>query len=136
MSSGIWFVAITIVVDRNHMAAGWGSKWRANFSAGETQITLLPFLWKWMDLSMNKNNNLSCWGCLSPLNWIGALKLSLLLKLPAGKLQLWFVLWSYFLLRLSFFSINLAHNVDWILLLCLRLYSEMLLRYNGGATET
>ena len=88
MSSSIWFVAITIVVDTNQMAAGLGSKWLSNFSAGKTQVTLILFLRKWMDLSMNKNHNLSFWGCLSPLNWIEALTLSLLLKLPAGKLQL------------------------------------------------
>ena len=35
-----------------------------------------------MDLFLRKNNILRCWGRLSLLNWIGALALSLLLKLP------------------------------------------------------
>ena len=34
------------------------------------------------------------------LNWIGALTLSLLLRLPPRKLEPWFVLWSFFLLVL------------------------------------
>ena len=49
------------------------------------------FMWK---------KNLRCWGWLFLLNWIGALTLSLLLKLLPRKLEPWFVLWSFFLLRL------------------------------------
>ena len=47
-----------------------------------------------------------CWGWLSFLNWIGALTLSVLLKLPPGKSELWSVLWSFVLLRLLFVSIS------------------------------
>ena len=39
--------------------------------------------------------------------------LSLLLKLPPWKLGLWFVLWSYFLLRLLCISINLLYDHAW-----------------------
>ena len=38
------------------------------------------------------------WGCLSLLNWIEVLTLSLLLKLCQRQLELWFVLWSFSLL--------------------------------------
>ena len=47
---------------------------------------------------------------LSLLNWIGALTLSLLLKLPWRKLGPWFVLWSFCLLRLLSISIDLPYN--------------------------
>ena len=36
-------------------------------------ITLVPLMWKWMDLFLKKNDLLRCYGCLSLLNWIGAL---------------------------------------------------------------
>ena len=36
-----------------------------------------------------------------PLNWIGVLTLSLLLKLPIRKLECQCVFWSFFVLRLS-----------------------------------
>ena len=46
----------------------------------------------------------------SLLNWIRALTLSLLLKLPPRKLEPWFILWSFFLLmKLFFISINLSY---------------------------
>ena len=43
-------------------------------------------MWKWMDLFLRKNHFLKCWSWLSLLNWIGALTLSILLKLPPRKL--------------------------------------------------
>ena len=43
-------------------------------------ITLALLMWKWMGLFLRRNL-LRCWGCLSHLNWIGALTLSLLLRL-------------------------------------------------------
>ena len=49
-------------------------------------ITLVLLMWKWMGLFLRKNNLLRCWGWLSLLNWIGALTLSLLLKLPPSKI--------------------------------------------------
>ena len=70
-------------------------------------------MWKWMGLFLRKNNLLRCWGWLSLLNWIGALRLSLLLKLSPRKLKLWFVLWSFFLLRSLCISINLPYSHVW-----------------------
>ena len=61
---------------------------------------MVLLMWKWMGLFLRKNHLLRCWGWPSLLNWIGALTLSLLLKLPPRKLESWFVLWSFFLLRL------------------------------------
>ena len=49
-------------------------------------ITLILLMWKWMGLFLRKNYLLRCWGWSSLLNWIVALKLSLLLKLSARKL--------------------------------------------------
>ena len=59
-------------------------------------------MWKWMGLFLRKNHRLRSWGWLSLLNWIGALTLSLFLKLPPRKLGPWFILWSFYLLRLLF----------------------------------
>ena len=49
----------------------------------------------------------------SLLNLIGALKLSLLLKLPPRKFEPWFVLWSFFFLKLLCVSINLPYDHVW-----------------------
>ena len=56
---------------------------------------------------------LKCWGWLSLLNWIQALILPLLLKLPPRKLEPWFVLWSFFLLWSLCISINLQYGHAW-----------------------
>ena len=66
-----------------------------------------------MGSSLGKIIFLRCWGCLSLLNWIYALTLSLLLKLPPTKLELWLVLWSFFLLRLPCSSKSLAYSLAW-----------------------
>ena len=65
-------------------------------------------MWKWMGMFLKKNHLLRFWGWLSLLNWIGAFKLSLLLKLRPRKLKPWFVLCSFFLLRLLCICINLS----------------------------
>ena len=70
-------------------------------------------MWKWMGLFLRKNHLLRCWGWLSLLNWIGALTLSLLLRLPPRKLEPWLILWSFFLLRLLCISINLPYGFTW-----------------------
>ena len=61
-------------------------------------LTLVLLIWKWI----------GSW--LSLLSWIEALTLSLLLKLPPGKLEPWLVLWSCFFLRLLCISINLPYG--------------------------
>ena len=73
-------------------------------------ITLVLLMWKWMGLFLRKNNLLKRLGCLSFPSWIGALTLSLLLKLLPRKLVL---LWSFFFLRLLCISINLPYNHAW-----------------------
>ena len=70
-------------------------------------------MWKWVGLFLRKNRLLRCWGWLSLLNWIWALTWSLLLKLPLRKLEPWFVLWSFFLLRLLCKPINLPYGHAW-----------------------
>ena len=88
-------------------------------------MALVLLMWKWMDLLLRKNDLLRCWGWLSLQNWIGALILYLLLKLPPRKLEPCFVLWSSFLLRLLYISINLQYGhaentliiISWLVLL-------------------
>ena len=55
-------------------------------------IALVLLMWKWIGLLLRKNHVLRCWGWLSLLNWIRALKLALLLKVPPRKLKPWFIL--------------------------------------------
>ena len=64
-------------------------------------------------LGLERNHVLKCWGCLSLKNWIGSHKLSLLLKLHPRKMEPWFVLWSFFLLRLPCISINIQYGIAW-----------------------
>ena len=105
---------------------GLRQKWLVDFNAEiswfclTVLITLVWLMWKWMGLFMRKNHLLRCWGWLSLLNWIGALTLSLLLKLPPRKLVLWLFLWSFFVLRLFCISVNLPYTtMHGILLSCL-----------------
>ena len=72
-------------------------------------ISLILLMWKRMGLFLKKNHLLRCWSCLSLLNWIGALTLSLLLKVPSRKLEPWFVL-CFFLIKLLCISINLPYG--------------------------
>ena len=72
-------------------------------------ITMVLLMWKWMGLFMRKNRLLRWWGWPSVLNWIGALTLSVLLKLPVQK----FALWSFFLRWLLCISINLPYAHVW-----------------------
>ena len=76
-------------------------------------ITMVLLMWKWVGLFLRKNHCLRCWGWPSLLNWIGVLTLSLLLKLHPRKLELWFVPWSFFLLRSLCISINLPYAHAW-----------------------
>ena len=80
----------------------WSRKWLVDFNWFHSTglITLVLLMWKWICLFLRKNRLLRCLGWLSLLNWVGALTLSLLLKLPPRKLEPWFVLWSFFLMRL------------------------------------
>ena len=66
-----------------------------------------------MDGSVLEEKSLRNWGWLCLLNWIRALVLSLLLKLPPRKLKPWFILWSFFLLRLLCISLNLPYGHVW-----------------------
>ena len=49
-----------------------------------------------ISVMMILQSTLRCWHWLYLVSWIGALTLSLLLKLPPRKLELWFFLWSFF----------------------------------------
>ena len=98
----------------------WGRKWLVDFNAGKTQLVLFDHSNKTgaIDVKIDglffdKNHLLRCRGWLSLLNWIGDLTLSLLLKLSPRKLEIWFVLWSFFLLNLLFISINLPYDHAW-----------------------
>ena len=117
---GIRSVATTRIESNLRDTVDWGRMWllismleKLNSFHLIALITLVLLLWKWMGLFLRKNYLLRCWGWLSLLNWIGALTLSLLLKLPPRKLESWFVLWSFFLLGSLCISINLPYSHAW-----------------------
>ena len=97
----------------------WGRKWLIDFNAGKTQLVL--FDWSnnsgaidvKIDATVLGDHLLRCWGWLSFLNWIGALEISLLLKLPPKKVESWFLLWSFCYLRLFCISENLPYGHAW-----------------------
>ena len=62
-----------------------------------------------MDLYFRKNHLLKYCYCISLLNWIGILTV----KNNPRKLEPWSVLWSMFLLRLLFVSINQPYYLAW-----------------------
>ena len=114
-----------------HLYASWWFSWHIlsdmkslpeNFSWCRSSDLFQRFflltrtLWKWMGLFLRKDHLLRCRAWLSLLSWIGVLTLSLLLKLPPKRLEPWFVLLSFFLLRLLCISINLLCNMHGILL--------------------
>ena len=112
MTPNIWFLATTRV----------DFKWLVDFNTGKTQTCFVWLIWQlycygcengWV-CSWKKNSHLSrCWDCLCYLNSTGALMLSLLLKVPPRKIELWFVLWNVFLRRLLFIYINEPYNLVW-----------------------
>ena len=89
----------------------WGRKWLFDFIARKKTLVLL--MWNWIVMFLGENHLLKCWSWLSLLNWIGELTWSLLLKLPPRKLEPWFVLWSFLLLRLFCISTNLSYGHAW-----------------------
>ena len=74
---------------------------------------MVLLMWKYMGLFFRKNHLLRCLGWPSLLNWIGVLTLLLLLKLRPRKLELYFVLWSFSILRLLCISIKLPYTHVW-----------------------
>ena len=73
-------------------------------------------LWWQLELASELQSDLRDtvdWGWLSLLNWIGALTLPLLLKVPPRKLESWFVLWSLFFLSLLCISANVPYDHAW-----------------------
>ena len=114
MLSGIWSVAATRIDfwtwiwSTRHCGLGqevncWSQCWKNSTS----------FVWPCDNTVAIDAHLLRCRSRLSLLNWIRVLTLSLLLKVLLRKLEPWFVLWSFFLLRLFFICINLPYNHAW-----------------------
>ena len=97
-----------------------GKKWSVDFSAEKTQ--LVSFDWSnndgSIDLKMDgsvleeKSSWVMLWWPSLP-NWVVVLILSLLLKLPPRKLELYLILWSFFLRRWLCISMNLPYTHVW-----------------------
>ena len=104
----------------------WARKWLADFNAGKTQLVLFdqPDNIGTIDVKMGEfvleeKPPFKMLGCLSLLNYIQALTLSLLLKLPPRKLDPWFILWTSFILGLLCISKNLRYCLAWNIVLLL-----------------
>ena len=104
----------------------WARKWLADFNAGKTQLVLFdqPDNIGTIDVKMDEfvleeKPPFKMLGCLSLLNYIQALTLSLLLKLPPRKLDPWFILWTSFILGLLCISKNLRYCLAWNIVLLL-----------------
>ena len=97
----------------SHMIPNIHWSWRHRYCGLGQEVA------RWFQCWKNSENCESGWICswgkiifrmLSltyVLNWIGALTLSLLVKVLPRKLEPWFALWSFFLVRLLYISIKL-----------------------------
>ena len=82
-----------------------------NFTSLITLVLLL--MWKCMVLLLKKNHLLRCWNCLSLLNWLVTLALSLLQKVLPSKMGHLSVKRSLLILKLLFISENLTYSLAW-----------------------
>ena len=98
----------------------WSRKWLVDFNAGKTQQVLFDQSNKtgaidvkigWSVLEEKSSFMILGLTFSSNLDW--ALTLSQLQSLPPRKLEPWFVLWSFFFLRLLCVSINLPYGYVW-----------------------
>ena len=96
----------------------WVLKWLVNLIAGKTQ--LVSFYQSNSSCatdvkiggSVLQKTCLFCdSNCLFLLSCTRAFRLSLLLQPPSRNLEPWFVLWSFFLLRLLFIPVNLQYGL-------------------------
>ena len=97
-----------------------GRKWLVDFNTGKTQLVLFDWYKNSAAIDVKMNGSVieeqlafKICGLLFLSNWIGALTLSLLLKLLPRKLELWFILRSLFLLSSHCISINLPYGTAW-----------------------
>ena len=127
MWPNLWFVATLELACQLEPdlwdTVDWGKTWLTDFLMLEKRklflfkgltIIVALLMWKWMSVILKKNNLLKCWDYLFLLNWIEALKLPL--KLPPAiitprKLEFWFILWSFFPLRLLYKS-NILPSIE------------------------
>ena len=81
-----WLLNLNLIYETlwTGAASGWliSMLERLNWSRLTGLITWVILLWKCMGLFLRNNHLLRCWSWLSLLNWIEALTLFLLLKLP------------------------------------------------------
>ena len=105
----------------------WGNKWLVDFSTGKT--------WQ---ISFDCSNNtgaidvkMNC-SVLEKKSFFKIPGLQFfLLKLPPGKLELWFLLRSFFFLMLLWICINLFHGHAWNTVVISRLV-PLLISYKNG----
>ena len=98
----------------------WSNKWLVNFCATKTQLVSSDnlknsgALYVKMDGTLMKSYLWRCYDCLSPVNWISVLTLSLLLKLLLKKIRgLNFFYEVSFSRSCAFISINLSSGFAW-----------------------
>ena len=123
--SGIWYVAATRIdfwtwiwflrhCGLGQEAACWvqcwknstGFFWMVKYNTGAIDVKVVGSV-------LEEKSPVEMLGWLSLLDWIEAITSSLLLKLLLSKLDPWFVLWSFFFLRLLCIFINLSYVHAW-----------------------
>ena len=124
MWSDIWSVATTKIGFWTWIylwdILDWGIKWLVDFNAGKSELDSfdrsnnIGAIDVKMDGSvLEEKSSFKMLWLIYLLNCIGALTLALLLKLSRKRLEPWFILWSFFLLRLLCISINLSYGHLW-----------------------
>ena len=98
----------------------WSRKWLVDFNAGKMKLVLFDQSNNTSAIDVKKDGSVleeklsfKMLGWLSLLNWIRALTFIVLLKLLPRILEPWFVLWSFFFLRLRCISKNLPYSHAW-----------------------
>ena len=110
----IWWT--TLIISKCGYKGPWSIQYcNANMFCLTGLITLVQLTWKLIGLFLRKNHILRCWGCLSPLNWIGTLTYISIAKTACKKIGSSIVPWSFFLLIFLCFSINLPNMLSvWV----------------------
>ena len=98
----------------------WSRKWLVDFSAGKTQLILFD----WSNNAASVDVKLDCsvveekssfkrLGLTFPYRLDSGPYIIAVAQIPPRKLESWFVLWIFFLLRLLCISVNIPYGYAW-----------------------
>ena len=113
-----------LLIQKFILLKGWGGGGGSNYLSGSlisilekptlfhltVWIIIMLLIWKMIWLISMKSHPLICCDILFLLNWIESLTLFILLKL-SPRMKRWFVLWSFFPLRMFLIPLNLPYGL-------------------------